>query len=257
MGFRGWTSMGWRVWIRVVATSALLLICSVGKAAEAEASFDAAARLYEQGKYREAARAYEQLASQDSATVAVLFNQGNAWLKAGEKGRAIACYRKAQQLAPRDPEISSNLELARSRVGSAGSPRLNPVDRFLGILTPNEWAIVAIAAVWGWFVLMMIREFAPKLLVLGPLGCWIVAAGAAAVMALAYAANVREQRPYAVVSVSEATVRFGPLEEAQAAFTLSDGAELLVTDRKGAWLEVRDGSGRRGWVASRNLVKIP
>ncbi len=257
MGFPGLRTFWRRVLFLLFLAGIVLPACSRANAAEADAAFDAAARLYEQGKYREAAKAYEQLVGRGSTTVSVLFNQGNAWLKAGEKGKAIACYRQAQQLAPRDPELSANLEFARSKVGSAGAPRLSPLDRFLGLLTPNEWAVTAIVAVWGWFVLMMIRELTAKVLILGSFGCWIVAAAAAAILAVAYAANTREQRLNAVVSVSEATVRFGPLEEAQAAFTLSDGVELLVTDRKGAWLEVQDGTGRRGWVASRNLARIP
>lgn len=229
----------------------------VSGAVEAGEAFDGAARLYEQGKYRDAAAAYEQLVARSNATVSVWFNLGNAWFKAGEKGRAIACYRRAERLAPRDPEISANLAWARTKVGTAGTPQVGFVDRFLRLLTPNEWAVAAIVGVWGWFLLMMAREWAPKFLTLSAAGCWMLAAGAALVLAIAYTAKVRDARMNAVVIASEATVRFGPLEEAQSAFTLPDGAELRVTDRKGAWMEVLDGMGRRGWVAARNLVTLP
>jgi tetratricopeptide (TPR) repeat protein len=232
-------------------------VSTAAGAAEVGELFDGAARLYEQGKYREAAAAYEQLAARSNATVSVWFNLGNAWFKAGEKGRAIACYRRAEKLAPRDPEISENLSWARTKVGTAGTPQVGFVDRFLRLLTPNEWAVVAIVGVWGWFVLMVAREWAPKFLTLSTAGCWMVAGGAGLLLVIAYTAKIRDARLNAVVITSEATVRFGPLEEAQSAFTLPDGSELLVTDRKGAWMEVRDSMGRRGWVAARNLTTLP
>ncbi len=242
---------------------ALMVLCwslatgMVAGAAEVGEAFDGAARLYEQGKYREAAAAYEQLIARSNATVSVWFNLGNAWFKAGEKGRAIACYRRAERLAPRDPEISANLAWARAKVGTAATLQVAFVDRFLRLLTPNEWAAAAIVGVWGWFVLMMAREWAPKFLTLSNAASGLLAAGAALMLLVAYTAKVRNARVNAVVIASEATVRFGPLEEAQSAFTLPDGSELLVTDRKGAWMEVRDGMGRRGWVAVRNLATLP
>ena len=40
---------------------------------------------------------------------ALLFNYGNAEFKAGHLGKAIAAYRRAELLAPRDAEIRANL----------------------------------------------------------------------------------------------------------------------------------------------------
>ncbi len=227
------------------------------RAAEDAEAFDAAARLYEQGKFREAAAAYENLATQGVATVAVLFNQGNAWFRAGEKGRAIASYRRAWVLAPRDPDVTANLNWVRSKVGEMGTVRVDSLDRTLGLLTPNEWAVAAVAGVWVWFGWMLMRELVPRFRGTGASWAWGLAFVAAVLMIAAWTAKSRDQRIAAVVIAPEATVRFGPLEEAQAAFTLTDGAELVVTDRKGVWMEVRDGTGRRGWIANRHLLIVP
>lgn len=244
------------LWALVAGVLAIGALHGVA-AAEGEEPFDAAARLYEQGKFREAAAAYQALLTNGVSTVSVLFNQGNAWFKAGEKGRAIACYRQARKLAPRDPDVSANLDWVRSQLGSAAPPQYGTLDRFLGILTPNEWAAAAILGVWLWFGLMLIRELQPGFRGAGLAWSWALGIGVIVLMALAVATKLRDARGDAVVIVSEATVRFGPLEEAQAAFTLSDGAELVVTDRKGAWVEVRDATGRRGWMTRRNVALIP
>src|SRR5580765_1961801 len=68
-------------------------------------AFDQANRLYEQGKYAMAATAYEKLLQSEPASPALYFNLGNAWFKAGQSGRAIAAYRQAEMLAPRDPNL--------------------------------------------------------------------------------------------------------------------------------------------------------
>src|SRR5215469_5260146 len=73
--------------------------------ATAESAFDEANKLYEQGKYTEAANGYEKILQSGQVSAAVLYNLGNAFFKSGQLGRAIATYRRAQQLAPRDPDL--------------------------------------------------------------------------------------------------------------------------------------------------------
>ncbi len=73
--------------------------------------FDAANKLYEEGKYADAANAYDKLLTNGTVSEAIYFNRGNAWFKAGQVGRAIASYRQARLLAPRDSALRANLQL--------------------------------------------------------------------------------------------------------------------------------------------------
>ena len=52
----------------------------------------------------------------------------------------------------------------------------------------------------------------------------------------------------AIVVVHEANVRYGPLAESPAAFTVHDGAELQVLDQKDDWLRITAGPRRDGWL---------
>ena len=54
----------------------------------------------------------------------VLFNQGNAWMQAGQPGRAVASYRLAQRYLPRDPFLDANLA---SALGSDAPAARRPV----------------------------------------------------------------------------------------------------------------------------------
>ena len=85
-------------------------------AADFSTEFNAANKLYAEGKFAGAAGAYEQILQSKTLSPALYFNYGNAEFKAGNLGRAIAAYRQAAQLAPRDAEVRANLEFARNQV---------------------------------------------------------------------------------------------------------------------------------------------
>ena len=60
----------------------------------------------------------------------------------------------------------------------------------------------------------------------------------------------------AVIVVSEAVVRRGPLEESQSYFNLRDGAEVIVLDQKDNWLQVSDAVNRVGWVRREQVALV-
>jgi len=51
-----------------------------------------------------------------------------------------------------------------------------------------------------------------------------------------------------VVSVREAQLRHGPLEESASFQTLTDGQELLALDQNEGWIQVSGASRGVGWV---------
>ena len=217
-------------------------------AGEVEGAFDQANKLYEQGKYSEAAAAYGQLVQSGHASATIYFNLGNACFKAGQPGRAIAAYRHAERLVPRDPDVQANLNFVRKRINESAPPS-NWRQRLLSRLTLNEWTVLASASLWIWFILLAARELRSE---------WrkrfriAVVTAAIATCALTLCSGLawfdQLTTRSAVIIVPEAVVRYGPLEESQSAFQLRDGAEVIVLDEKGDWLEVRDSARREGWL---------
>ena len=61
----------------------------------------------------------------------------------------------------------------------------------------------------------------------------------------------------AIVVTREATVRYGPLGESPAAFSVHDGAELRVLDQKEEWLQVNAGPRRTGWLRRDQTILLP
>ena len=239
---------------------ALILGAIPGIPAHAETSasaFDAANKLYEQGKFAEAATAYENMLKSGEGSAALYFNLGNAFFKASQMGRAIAAYRHAEQLAPRDPDLRANLQFARNQVQG---PTLAPAwwERALAKLTLNEWTWLAVAAVWLFLSTLTLRQWRPgwKRELRTP----TIALGVATVLLCGcFAGALYEARhsPEAIVVAREAVVRQGPLDEAQTSFTVHDGSELRVLDQKDEWFQVSTDSRRSGWVRRDQVLVTP
>src|SRR5881396_2723410 len=142
----------------------LLLLCawSVPRAEDVPTAFDQANQLYEEGKFAEAATAYEKMLRPGQASPALYFNLGNAFFKAGQLGRAVLKYRLAERLAPRDPDIRANLKFARNSVG-AGAPTPGWWQRWTSRLTLDEWTLLTSGALWLWLGLLALGQWRPAL----------------------------------------------------------------------------------------------
>ena len=212
------------------------------------AAFDSANKLYEQGKFAEAASAYEKMVQTGQASAAVYYNLGNAFFKAGQIGRAIAAYNAAEKIKPRDPDLRANLQFARGQV--QGPTYASPAwQRWLTRVSLNEWAVFAATLLWIWFLLLILLQWRPSLK--SSLRLYVAVLGfAMLVVCSALIVVWRKNQPgwAAVVVTRDAVVRQGPLDESQTAFTLHDGAEIQVLDRKDDWLQVTTDPHRIGWI---------
>jgi SH3-like domain-containing protein len=70
------------------------------------------------------------------------------------------------------------------------------------------------------------------------------------------ARQISRQRT-AIVAGQQITIRLGPLDESQAAYTAGDGTELRVLAERDTWLQVSDRAGRIGWLNAKNAALFP
>jgi tetratricopeptide (TPR) repeat protein len=226
-------------------------------AAEAATDFNAANKLYAEGKFADAAGAYERILQAGAVSPALYFNYGNAEFKLGQPGRAIAAYRRAELLAPRDDEVRANLDFVRKQI-EGPTLRESRWQDWLGTLTLNEWTVLAAGTFWLAFLLLAARQLRPagrprlRGLTFGVVALTVLfCAGLGAVAAMHFSKTT------AVVIEPSATARSGPFAEAQDAFPAHDGEELAVLDRRDNWLQVTDSSGRIGWLPASQVEILP
>ena len=223
------------------------------------ARFAAAADAYLAADFAEAARLWEELAAEGLTSPALHLNLGNARLRAGRRGAAIASYVRALRLDPGDPDARHNLELARTQnvdrlVGGAGPSLLARVAS----RTSNGAAAAAFALPW-WLLWGLL---AGRLVTGRRVRTWLGAGAAVATLATILGGSVllardAEQRTASAVVISPSTgVREGPEEALRATTTLHEGTELDVLEVRSGSARVKLANGLEGWVLARDLEAI-
>ncbi|MEO2030509.1 MAG: hypothetical protein ABGZ35_00340 [Planctomycetaceae bacterium] len=204
---------------------------------------------------------YQQLLADDFVSGVVLYNQGNAWMRAGETGRAIAAWRQSQRYRPRDPYLQANLQSAltacRSQasvspeVGVAGyvffwQNWLSYPEKF--VLTTVLLIAVCAAGVLG--PLVVERRSARTLTLL--IGAMFVVAAVSAV----WDWQRYDQTLRGVVVEDQIEARKGNSESYAAAFTepLREGSEFVVLEDRANWLNIRISGLGTAWIPSRAAV---
>lgn len=239
-----------------VATSAAPAAIAIEP--DAVMAFEQANQRYEEGKYGEAAAAYEALLARGAVSANLHFNLGNARFKAGQFGQAILHYRLAARLAPRDPDIRANLRLTREMVTGQPPPAPGLGQRLIRALTLNEWACLAALSFWVCLGLLTWREWQPARAI--ELRRWIVVSGIGAVLfsaGLTGAWRERWGRTEVVVTVPDAVVRYGPLDVSPELQVVHDGLELVMLDEKDGWLQVTGLKRGTGWIRGADVTRLP
>ncbi len=234
----------------------LFLAPNVAAAENPESSFDAANKLYAEGKFTEAASEYGKIIQSGRASAALYFNLGNAFFKAGQMGRAILAYRHARAISPRDPDVIANLQFTRNQVqGPTWS--LSPLARWLGKLSLNEWTASTAASGWLCFLLLILGQLRPALrpavrgwaLTLAIVTLFL----GACLGAQLYRSRLQQN---AVIIAPQAQLHQAPLDNSPISVTLHDGAEVRILDRKGDWLQVSTDPSRVGWISPSQAVIV-
>ncbi len=234
-----------------------LWLSSTARASDLASGFDAANKLYEEGKFAEAAAEYDKLLASGSCSEAVYFNRGNAFFKQGQTGRALASYLQAQRLAPRDPALRANIQFARVRARGGLPYQMDRWHNFFGKVSLNGWTMLFACAFWLLFLLLAILQWRPALKPALRNSCIAVAAAVLLFgICLGVALNLDYLTSSVVVIAGEAEVRNGPLDEAPSNFKVRDGIELTILDQKEGWLEVMDAAQRTGWIRRDQVLSI-
>ena len=223
-------------------------------AADAPSHFEQANRLYEQGKFSEAASLYESMLKAGRRSPEIFFNLGNTYFREGQLGRALFHYRQAQRARPRDPDVQANLRFTREKVTGALST-IEPVwVRPVRYLTLDELTIGCTMLFWIWAGLACLSKWqlplqrkvrTPTLIAGSLLGAAII------LLSISYATS--DER-VAIVTLAQAPVHLGPLSESQISYTATDGTELNALVQRDDWLQVSDRSERSGWIQTTNVL---
>ena len=109
-------SAGHRAAVVLILATAIFSGCGSPPDLETSRLFQTAEQIFSEAAapedFAEAATVYQEIMDNGFRSGSVFYNQGNAWMQAGETGRAIAAYRQAKRYLPRDPYLDANLRTA-------------------------------------------------------------------------------------------------------------------------------------------------
>lgn len=224
------------------------------------AKFQAAQARFEQAKdppqFLQAAAIYQEILDAGLVSGAVLYNQGNAFMRAGERGRAIACYRQAKRHRPRDPYLDANLRYA---LGENAADRAKPILET--VLFWSDWISyhgkfqASLACALVTFCVSVASLFVkPQLL--RRIATLALGVTMAVVISAGYDWYRFSHLKHGVVIIDEVVARKGDSESYQPAFTkpLDEGTECQVLDQRHGWTHVRLAGGQDGWVPSKDIT---
>jgi hypothetical protein len=210
---------------------------------------------YKQGDYPKAIKLYEDILASGLSSEPVYYNLGNALMKAGQLGRAIASYERALRLAPRDSDLKANLEFARGRIPNP-EPDSKKFTVFVHLkeVTIDEIALIVTAlavALSGLFLagLLLHWQFRKTTVIL------VALAGLLVFHVFALVAKIDEVKGAAVV-ISTVDVKYEPEVGATTHFSASEGWKVRVLKESSGWSKIERPDGLAGWVPSGTIEKI-
>lgn len=212
--------------------------------------------------FRSAAQKLEGIAASGVKNGKLEYNLGNCYLQAGDVGRAILHYRRAERLIPGDPLLTGNLATARSRCLTQIPPRRG--DEILRSLFFWHYQTSESMRIWVGMLLYAVVFLSLQAVTITTRRFFYGVAACAGVATLAIAASIAVGRwadrtaPPAVVTAMDVVVYKGPGATYQRQFEqpLQPGVECSVTQRRGNWCEIELSDGKTGWVDATNLETI-
>jgi tetratricopeptide (TPR) repeat protein len=229
------------------------------RSAFATDSFQEANRLYQEGKYAQAAQAYEDTVKSNPAPE-VYYNLGNAYFKDQKLGLAILNYERALQLSPRDSDTLANLSYAGRLIDYRIEDKRNWYARKLnGLLRSFTLAECWLAALGAYLIFILglfISLLSRRHLIFGTSGALAFGVFLFCLLpALLKYGELKKGRT-AIVTEPQAEVRFGPLPSDRLAFRLVEGLKVSIRDEHSDWYRIELADGQSGWVKRAQVTTV-
>jgi len=241
----------------IILAVALVLLPQLALAEESpQQIFQSANQAYDRKDYPAAVEKYLSLLHKGYTSPAVYYNLGNVYFRLGDLGQAIWCYRKALKLSPADQDIKDNLQFARLyRVDKiAAEPGFFWLSAFsvlpatLGLnglswLTALSWWIIL--GVLLVYLVYRKRSRIMQIATLASLAVFLLLGTSL------WAGLKAQQKESAVVLSAQAEAKSGPGEDYVSLFTVHQGLECQIEEKREGWYLIYLPNGTKGWVPSK------
>jgi tetratricopeptide (TPR) repeat protein len=205
---------------------------------------------YEAGDFAAAIAGYRALIDAGHDHPLLHYDLGNAYLRHGDLGRAIAAYRRAAAGAPRDQDVRANLAFARKSARDAVAPPEPPVvwrtvfALHYALSRAELWIAVIVLNALLWMLLALRLWRRSEMLTWAAVVTGVLLAAAVTSLSL----RALSPRQVAVVLPREIDARAANESDSVVRFKLHAGSEVLVRGESDGWLRIALPDGEQGWI---------
>lgn len=238
-------------------TTAILMTVLLAAAGTRETMFAAGVDAYYARDYPAAIEAFERVVADGAASPALFLNLGNAYLRAGRPGPAIANYHRALQLDPNMENARENLVSAvqATRRGLAPPPAPAWEQALFFWHNSLSFATVFWLGVGAWALGWLLLAFR----LLWPMPYLRTVAAISLILAVAFLASAwvkAHPRPLAVAVADVVQVHYGTNESEPVRFELFEGDRVIADAQRPGWIRVVTADGERGWAQEDGLMLV-
>ena len=230
----------------------------------ADSVFQAANKLYADGKYEEAIATYESVVKNRYESVELYYNLGNAYYKMREYPKAILNYERALLLDPGNDDVQFNLDKAKMY----NIDKIDEIPNFIlkkwitslvSVTSSDIWAIVSLST-FTLFIITLLIYFLSMRISLKKTGFYL------AVLFLIFtlitfdfaykARKLQISNNSAIVMSPTVTVKSSPSETGNSMFVVHEGTKVEIVGHLDLWDEIRLSDGKQGWLLKSDVEEI-
>tara|TARA_B100001248_G_scaffold262589_1_gene259749 strand:+ start:49548 stop:50303 length:756 start_codon:yes stop_codon:yes gene_type:complete len=207
---------------------------------------------YEQADFEDAISWYTH-ALAHGESVALRFNLGNAYYKAGKVGPAVYNYERALLMSPQDPDVHANLAFIRTT--SSIYPEDKPLILHLAYLVSiNVWIGWAVFSFWVLAFLLVIPKF------LGGYSFWIkvglVLSVSVFLLTQAALIGYHFDKERGFILYEETPLRVSPTQNGPLVTYLNAGQEVVFKQNYENYTQVRLSDKQEGWIPKASFIPL-
>ncbi len=223
------------------------------------AKFYTAGVQYKDGRYAEAAASYEEILANGLRSGELYYNLGNSYFKSGQLGKAILNYERAKRFMPRDGDLKSNDEFARTQVqgfidGQGKSFLEKILANYADYFTADELALglLFLGGLMGCVYLLKLFFHWPSRISFAVMAVLLLLA---VVQITALVIKFSAQENLAVI-IQSVDAKFEPTAKGSVHFSLPEGNKVTVLEQRSDWAKIQRLDGKIGWAEKKSLEKI-
>lgn len=224
-----------------------------------EEDFQSGVELYDQGQFRASANQFQSIIDKGYSSAQLYYNAGCAYFKAGDLGRAIANFRRAERLAPDDEDIRANLEFAQlfaiDKVDESQSLLEDQLVDYLGIISPNNYFLIAFLAIFMLFSYLALRRMG--YIRAGNIPIVLLAAVAViSLTAMLWVLNENYLIEEGVIVAEQTKVLSGPGQDFELQFEGHEGLRFEILDERSDYFLGLFANQLKGWISKSDVLRI-